>query len=112
MKKLAVIMGLLVAVLLASSVQAVEVQESKKPPKQRPAQVQKPDRSGINSTNQEDSSVGRAPGKTTKPAKKDFDNFIDRNNNGIDDRAEQKHEKSNPERDKIEKRKKNPSDSL
>ena len=112
MKTPVLIIIMMAMMLMVSTASAVEVRKAEKPSKEKPVQVQKPEPQSDESKVTKDSSSGAVTDKAQKPVQKDFDNFVDRNNNGIDDRAEQKHEKPTPEKEKVNTKDKNPSDSL
>ncbi|MBN2226560.1 MAG: hypothetical protein JW763_04285 [candidate division Zixibacteria bacterium] len=112
MKAPVIIVAMLAAFLLTTTVSAVEVRKTEKPLQEKPVQVQKPEPQKTEADVKKDTSSGGTADNAQKPVQKDFDNFVDRNNNGIDDRAEQKHEKPTPEKQKAPAKDKNPSDSL
>lgn len=100
MKSLLIIMAIF-GLILQSSAGAVEIKKDTTDSKTAAKVESKPTTGGQDSAARPgpDIEVKSKP-EQPKSAPKDFDSFVDKNNNGIDDRAEKKNPTDNPSEDK------------
>ncbi len=102
LRKLLIIL-ILAVFLFGSASFAIEKQQQKKQPIEKPKQE-------VKSPDKKTPDIKADVNRNNEPTGKDYDNFIDENKNGIDDRAEGKSKESKKNKpEKTRKKTKEPS---